>query len=96
MKLNVDQQTASDLIPNGTIISQAQGGGSNVDPGSTIGVTVSTGPVPVAVPDVSGKSPADASAALQAAGFVRAHAIYRRCDERERQRFGARSARPAR
>jgi serine/threonine-protein kinase len=70
LKLNVDQQTPSDLIPNGTIISPAQTGGSAVDPGSTIGVTVSTGPIPVAVPDVGGKSPGDASAALQAAGFV--------------------------
>jgi beta-lactam-binding protein with PASTA domain len=70
LKLNVDQQTASDLIPSGTIISQAQSGGSTVDPGSTIGVTVSTGPVPVAVPDVSGKAPADASTVLQTAGFV--------------------------
>lgn len=70
LKLNIDQQTPSDLIPNSTIISQAQTGGSTVDPGSTIGVTVSTGPVPVAVPDVNGKSPADASALLQAAGFM--------------------------
>lgn len=70
LKLNVDQQTASDLIPNGTIISQAQSGGSLVDPGSTVGLTVSTGPVLVAVPDLSAKSPADAVAALQAAGFT--------------------------
>jgi serine/threonine-protein kinase len=70
LKLNVDQQTASDLIPSGTIISQAQGGGSMVDPGSTVGLTVSTGPVLVAVPDVGAKLPADAVAALQAAGFT--------------------------
>ena len=69
LKLNVDQQTASDLIPSGTIIAQAQGGGSSVDPGSTIGVTVSTGAVPIAVPDVNGKAPTDAVALLQAAGF---------------------------
>jgi serine/threonine-protein kinase len=70
LKLNVDQQTASDLIPNGTIVSQAQAGGSLVDPGSTVGITVSTGPVLVAVPDVGTKSPTDAVAALQAAGFT--------------------------
>jgi eukaryotic-like serine/threonine-protein kinase len=70
LKLNVDQQTNSDLIPNGTIISQAQSGGSQVDPGSTIGVTVSTGAVPVTVPDVGAKSVADATAALQAAGLT--------------------------
>lgn len=70
LKLNVDQQTNSDLIPNGTIISQAQSGGSQVDPGSTIGVTVSTGAVPVTVPDVGAKSVADALATLQAAGLT--------------------------
>jgi eukaryotic-like serine/threonine-protein kinase len=66
----VDQQTPSDLIPNDTIISQAQSGGSTVDPGSTVGITVSTGPVIVSVPDVGAKSPADAVATLQAAGFT--------------------------
>jgi serine/threonine-protein kinase len=70
LKLNVDQQTASDLIPNGTIISQAQSGGSMVDPGSTVGITVSTGAVLVSVPDVGGKPPADAVTALQTAGFT--------------------------
>ena len=70
LKLNVDQQTNSDLIPSGTIISQAQSGGSQIDPGSTVGVTVSTGAVPVGVPDVGAKSLADAVAALQAAGLT--------------------------
>jgi eukaryotic-like serine/threonine-protein kinase len=70
LKLNIDQQTNSDLIPSGTIISQAQSGGSLVDPGSTIGVTVSLGAVPVTVPDVGSKSVADATAALQAAGLT--------------------------
>jgi len=70
LKLNVDQQTASDLIRSGTIISQAQSGGSMVDPGSTVGITVSTGAVLVSVPDVGGKPPADAVTALQAAGFT--------------------------
>ena len=37
LKLNVDQQTASDLIPNGTIISQAQSGGSTGGSRSTVG-----------------------------------------------------------
>jgi eukaryotic-like serine/threonine-protein kinase len=70
LKLNVDQQTNSDLIPSGTIISQAQSAGSQAEPGSTIGVTVSTGAVLVAVPDVGGKSVADAVATLQAASLT--------------------------
>jgi eukaryotic-like serine/threonine-protein kinase len=70
LSLNVDQQIASDLIPSGTIISQAQAGDSTVDPASTVGVTVSTGPPLVTVPDVGGQAPADAVTALQTAGFT--------------------------
>jgi serine/threonine-protein kinase len=70
LKLNVDQQIASDQIPSGTIISQAQAAGGPVDPASTVGVTVSTGPVLVSVPDVTTKAPPDAIATLQAAGFT--------------------------
>jgi eukaryotic-like serine/threonine-protein kinase len=70
LKLNIDQRTPSDLIPSGTIISQAQSGGSSVDPGSTIGITLSTGPVLVSVPDVSAQPPSTAIATLQAAGFA--------------------------
>jgi serine/threonine-protein kinase len=70
LKLNVDQQIASDLIPSGTIISQAQAVGGPVDPSTPVGVTVSTGPVLVSVPDVTTKTPADAIATLQAAGFT--------------------------
>jgi serine/threonine-protein kinase len=70
LKLNVDQQTASDLIPKDTIVSQASGANASAVPGTTIGVTVSTGPVLVAVPDLSGKSAPDAAATLQAAGLV--------------------------
>ena len=70
LKLNVDQQIASDLIAGGTIISQAEAGGSTVDPAATVGVTVSTGPPLVTVPDVGGKSPADAVTSLQTAGFT--------------------------
>jgi serine/threonine-protein kinase len=70
LTLNIDQQTVSDVAPGGTIISQAQSAASQVDPGSVVGVTVSSGPLPVAVPDVGGKSLPDAQAALQAAGFT--------------------------
>jgi serine/threonine-protein kinase len=72
LSLNVDQQLPSDTVAAGTIVSQSQAGGAQVDPGSTIGVTVSSGGAPVAVPDVSGKPIAVAGATLQAAGFVAA------------------------
>lgn len=70
LKLNVDQQTPSDMIPKDTIVSQAVSADSSVDSGSTVGVTVSTGAVLVAVPDVSAKSPSDAATILAAAGFT--------------------------
>jgi serine/threonine-protein kinase len=70
LNLNVDQQTPSDTVPSGTIVSQAQNAGTAVDPGSTVGVTVSSGGAPVAVPDVGGKLAADAVAALETAGFT--------------------------
>jgi serine/threonine-protein kinase len=72
LSLNVDQQLPSDTVVAGTITDQAQSGGSLVDPGSTVGVTVSSGGAPVAVPDVTGKPIAAAGALLQSAGFVAA------------------------
>jgi beta-lactam-binding protein with PASTA domain/tRNA A-37 threonylcarbamoyl transferase component Bud32 len=70
LKLNVDQESPSDMIPKDTIASQAAAVDAQVDRGSTIGVSVSTGPLLTTVPDASGKSIADASSALTAAGFV--------------------------
>lgn len=69
LKLNVDQETPSDMIPKDTIASQGAAVDTLVDPGSTVGVTLSTGPMLTTVPDVSGKAAADAGAALTAAGF---------------------------
>jgi serine/threonine-protein kinase len=69
VKINVDQQTANDMIPSNTIVSQAISAGTNVDPGATVGVTVSTGPALVAVPDSSGRSPADAAALVAQMGL---------------------------
>ncbi len=68
--LNVAQQTANDMIPKDTIVSQATAADATVDPGSAIDVSVSTGPALVAVPDVGGKSPAEAAATVQSMGLV--------------------------
>ena len=70
LKINVDQQTANDMIPANTIVSQGSPAGTNVDSGSTIGVTVSTGPALVAVPDAGGKAPTDASALVAQMGLI--------------------------
>jgi beta-lactam-binding protein with PASTA domain/tRNA A-37 threonylcarbamoyl transferase component Bud32 len=70
LTLNVVDKQISDTIPQDTIMSQAQAAGSEIDRGSTIDVMVSLGPSSASVPDVSGKGPSDAFAALSAAGLV--------------------------
>lgn len=70
LKLNVDQETPTDMIPKDTVASQAVGVDTQVDRGSTIGVTVSTGPMLTTVPDITGKPPVEASGTLSGAGFV--------------------------
>jgi eukaryotic-like serine/threonine-protein kinase len=61
------EQAADD--PKGTVIAQHPGPGSFTSSDGSVELVVSRGPPPVAVPDVSGKSVADATAALQQAGF---------------------------
>jgi serine/threonine-protein kinase len=59
----------SDTVPEGAIISQSDQQ-SPMGRGGTVNVVVSRGPQPVAVPDVSGKTVADAMSALKAAGLT--------------------------
>jgi penicillin-binding protein 1A len=60
-----------DGSPKGTVISQNPGSGSQVAPGSTVTIDVSTGVAPMAtVPDVLTMTEAEATAALENAGFV--------------------------
>ena len=54
--------------PQGTVASTAPAGGTSVSSGTTVIIYVSKGGLSV-VPDVSGKTVADATAALLAAGF---------------------------
>lgn len=56
--------------PVGTIVSQDPPVGTQVDRGSTVKVAVATGSTTVAVPDIRGKTEADALAALFAAGLA--------------------------
>jgi eukaryotic-like serine/threonine-protein kinase len=55
--------------PKGTVISQTPTGGTKVDKGSTVTLTISKGPNTANVPDVTGDTQAQATNALQAAGF---------------------------
>jgi serine/threonine-protein kinase len=60
---------ASASVPVGSVISQNPVAGATVKIGSTVTMTVSTGPGLVTVPDVGGLMQADAVNALTAAGF---------------------------
>jgi eukaryotic-like serine/threonine-protein kinase len=63
------EEAASDK-PEDEVISQSPAAGTEVDRGSRVTITVSTGPETVSVPDVAGQSRADAAAQLRAAGLV--------------------------
>ena len=58
----------SDTVPSGSVVSQTPASGT-LFKGDTVTLVVSKGPVMVAVPGVTLKTPAEASAILQAAGF---------------------------
>jgi eukaryotic-like serine/threonine-protein kinase len=65
--------------PADTVIGQDPPPGAFVSDGGSVTLVVSRGPPPVAIPNVSGQSPADAQAALEAQGFV--VQVVRRYDE---------------
>jgi beta-lactam-binding protein with PASTA domain len=73
VKLNVNPDSTmqySDSVPKGRVIGYAdRDGGGNWRPGDTITLTVSQGPEPVTVPDVSGENLADAMKQLSNAGL---------------------------
>ena len=71
----VDPSYAASAVQAGSVVSQSPDG-SSAAAGSTVTLTVSSGPPQVTVPDVGGDTEAQARAALTAAGFkVRAHSF---------------------
>ncbi|WP_344444007.1 Stk1 family PASTA domain-containing Ser/Thr kinase [Kitasatospora nipponensis] len=60
-------QAFSDTVPSGSVASQDVNG--TATPGSTVTLTLSKGPQPVPVPNVTGLNESDATKALTAAGF---------------------------
>ena len=68
-KLVVGERAALDGVPENVVASQDPKAGASVDAGTTISVVVSAGPGNVAVPEVGGRSVAEAVAALQNAGL---------------------------
>ncbi|WP_432564944.1 Stk1 family PASTA domain-containing Ser/Thr kinase [Kineococcus sp. SYSU DK003] len=59
-----------DTVPAGNVVSTDPVAGTSVTVGSNVNVVVSSGPAAIAVPDVRGRSQADARAALTQAGFT--------------------------
>ncbi len=62
------QQTTDQ--PEGTVLSQSPPSGTNVQKGGTVNLVVATAPPKVAVPDVMGRTQADAVARIRSAGLV--------------------------
>lgn len=60
----------SETIAAGEVVDQTPTAGSMVLPGTTVNVTVSQGPAPIAVPDVIGLTQAAAQSAIISAGFT--------------------------
>jgi beta-lactam-binding protein with PASTA domain/predicted Ser/Thr protein kinase len=60
---------SSTTVPKGRVISASPSEGQEVDTGSAVSLTVSTGPEQADVPDVTGKSYDEAKSQLEAAGF---------------------------
>jgi serine/threonine-protein kinase len=55
--------------PKGTVIAQNPVGGSTVNKGTSVSLTISKGPNTASVPDLTGQTQAQATTTLQAAGF---------------------------
>jgi eukaryotic-like serine/threonine-protein kinase len=67
LKVSVREE-ASDQ-PKDEVVSQDPAGGTEVDSGSRVTITISTGPEQVEVPDVTGLGPSAAARELKAAGL---------------------------
>lgn len=65
-----DAQTKNSLtVPSGTVIGQDPEGGDEAEKGSTVTITVSSGPGTARVPDLTGKPRSDAVKELEDLGF---------------------------
>jgi eukaryotic-like serine/threonine-protein kinase len=67
---DADTVSRPSAAPQGTVTEQDPIPGEKVDEGSTIVLTISSGPASVAVPDVQGLSEADATKRLEDAGLL--------------------------
>ncbi|WP_373298450.1 Stk1 family PASTA domain-containing Ser/Thr kinase [Pseudolysinimonas yzui] len=80
----LEQQNNHDTVPEGTVIGLVDPGGP-IRPGDHVGLNISSGPAPVAVPGIVGMSWTEAKAALEAAGLR--YAFDRQIDEELAESF---------
>ncbi len=59
----------SDSTPSGIVFSQATPAGSYISPSSTVGFTLSLGPMPLYAPNLIGSQSAEAPSTVQGSGF---------------------------
>ncbi len=64
------ERQESSFEDDGLVMSQEPGGGTRVEAGSEVKITVGTGPSTVAVPNVTGNTPAQAAEILEEAGLL--------------------------
>jgi serine/threonine-protein kinase len=70
LTFTIAERLPSDLIPEGVVISENPAPGTALPPGSSVSVSVSSGPQQIAAPAVEGQVVSDASRMLDAAGLV--------------------------
>ena len=69
LRLRVQKELPSDTVPEAQIIEQSPGAGREVQSGTSVSVTVSSGSSTAKVPDLRGKLPDEARNILDAAGL---------------------------
>jgi WD40 repeat protein len=69
LELGSQHKAPGDTIPEGQIIGQSPEAGRDVQAGSLVNVTVSSGPTTVDVPNLDGRSHSEARSTLEAAGL---------------------------
>ena len=69
LNLGPQHEARSDTVPEGRIIEQSPQPGVAVRPGSSVSVTISSGPSTVEVPDLTGKSHSKVRDMLRTAGL---------------------------
>jgi eukaryotic-like serine/threonine-protein kinase len=81
LRLGAQREAPSDTVPEGQIIEQSLEASTEVEVGSSVSVTVSSGPPTVAVPDLVGKSRAEAESILRVAGLELGKIVNVRSDD---------------